>query len=153
MSEKAGLQVGDVIQRIDKTDVKSFHQVVELLRAHNPGDKVTVKVLRGKESKELILTVQRRPDAAQRNPNRPYSFSYGGQRENVQDQQGPNSFEYGGLYKSTRRRRIVDAHQQRQSSANVLQPGPRRSERRQLRLRPRHRPVSLQRRRQDIQDR
>jgi photosystem II stability/assembly factor-like uncharacterized protein len=99
-SEKAGLQVGDIIQKIDKTDVKKFEQVVELFRAHNPGDKVTVKVLRGKDSKELNLTVVRRPPR-QANPKRPYSFWYGGQRENVQNQQGPNSFEYGGLYKST----------------------------------------------------
>jgi photosystem II stability/assembly factor-like uncharacterized protein len=99
MSEKAGLQVGDVIQKIDKTEVKNFRQLVELFRAHNAGDKVMLKVLRGKESKELTLTVERRgPTRA--NPNRPYSFWYGGQRENVQDQQGPNSFEYGGLYKS-----------------------------------------------------
>jgi len=100
-SEKAGLKVGDVIQKIDKTDVKNFRQVVELFRAHNPGDKVAVKVLRGKESKELSLTVVRRTPQGQANAKRPYSFWYGGQRENVQDQQGPNSFEYGGLYKST----------------------------------------------------
>ena len=101
MSEKGGLKVGDMIQKIDKTEVKTFRQVVELFRAHNPGDKVTIKVLRGKESKELSLTVVRRPAPGQANAKRPYSFWYGGQRENVQDQQGPNSFEYGGLYKST----------------------------------------------------
>ncbi len=100
-SEKAGLRVGDVIQKVDKTDVKDFRQLVELFRAHNPGDKVTLRVLRGKESKELTLTVVRRGPAGPGNPKRPYSFWYGGQRENVQDQQGPNSFEYGGLYKST----------------------------------------------------
>src|SRR5262249_40997285 len=99
-SEKAGLKVGDVIQKIDKTDVKDLRQLTELLRAHNPGDKVAVKVLRDKESKELSLTVERR-GPGQPNPKRPYTFWYGGQRENVQNQQGPNSFEYGGLYKST----------------------------------------------------
>jgi photosystem II stability/assembly factor-like uncharacterized protein len=101
-AEKAGLQVGDILQKIDKTDVKTFQQVLALFRAHNPGDKVTIKVLRGKESKELSLEVVRRgPQQAQVNPKRPWSYWYGGQRENVQDQQGPNSFEYGGLYKST----------------------------------------------------
>jgi photosystem II stability/assembly factor-like uncharacterized protein len=100
-AEKAGLQVGDIIQKIDKTDVKTFQQVVELFRAHNPGDKVNIKLLRGKDNKELNLTLVRRPSPQQRNPKRPYSFWYGGQRENVQNQQGPNSFEYGGLYKSS----------------------------------------------------
>ncbi len=101
MSEKAGLRVGDVIEKVDKTAITGFRQLVELFRAHNPGDKVTVKIVRGKESKELSLTVERRGPAGPENPKRPYSFWYGGQRENVQDQQGPNSFEYGGLYKST----------------------------------------------------
>ena len=32
---------------------------------------------------------------------RPYSGFLGGQKENVQDQQGPESFQYGGVYKST----------------------------------------------------
>ncbi len=100
MSEQGGLLVGDIIQKVGRTDVKSFDQLIELFRAHNPGDKVTVKVLRDKESKELTLEV-RRPGFGQVNPKRPYSFMYGGQRENVQDQQGPNSFEYGGVYKST----------------------------------------------------
>jgi len=100
-SEKAGLQTGDVIQKIDKTEVKNFRQVVELFRAHNPGDKVTVHVRRGKEGKNISLNIVWRPPSGPVNPKRPYSFWYGGQRENVQDQQGPNSFEYGGLYKST----------------------------------------------------
>jgi photosystem II stability/assembly factor-like uncharacterized protein len=100
MSEKAGLKPGDVIQKIDKTDVKTFRQLIDLFRAHNPGETVKVKVLRGKESMELTLTVVRRGPPGQANPKRPYSFWYGGQRENVQAQQGPNSFEYGGLYKS-----------------------------------------------------
>ncbi len=101
MSEAAGLQVGDIIQKIDKTEVKTFQQVIGLFRAHNAGDKVVVKLLRGKESKELTVTVVRRGPTGQANAKRPYSFWYGGQRENVQDQQGPNSFEYGGLYKSS----------------------------------------------------
>src|SRR5207302_1009665 len=66
-----------------------------------PGDKVTLKVLRGKESKEVVLTVgprMARPGPAR--PTRPNSFWYGGQRENVQNQQGPEGFQYGGVYKS-----------------------------------------------------
>src|SRR5262249_33881130 len=34
-------------------------------------------------------------------PTRPHHFMYGGQQANVQNQQGPNGFEYGGVYKST----------------------------------------------------
>jgi hypothetical protein len=34
-------------------------------------------------------------------PTRPWRAFYGGQRENAQKQQGPDSFQYGGVYKST----------------------------------------------------
>jgi photosystem II stability/assembly factor-like uncharacterized protein len=98
-SAQAGLQADDVIQAIDKKKVTKLEQIVDLLHAHNPGEKVTALVLRGKETKEIALTAGARTPRA--NPNRPYSFWYGGQRENVQDQQGPNAHEYGGLYKST----------------------------------------------------
>jgi photosystem II stability/assembly factor-like uncharacterized protein len=101
MSETAGLQEGDIIQKIDKTDVKNFDQIVALFRAHNPGDKVTVKVLRDKDTKELTLTVTRPGQFGRANPRRPWGGQYSGQQPNVQDQQGPNSHEYGGVYKST----------------------------------------------------
>jgi photosystem II stability/assembly factor-like uncharacterized protein len=101
MSEKAGLRPDDIIQMMDKTRVATFLQIVEYFLAHRPGDKVTLKVLRGTETKELVVTLERRPPRGSANPRRPYSFWYGGQRENVQDQQGPNGFEYGGVYKST----------------------------------------------------
>src|SRR5258708_4409311 len=38
---------------------------------------------------------------------RPYSFWYGGQREHVQNQQGPDAVQYGGVYKSTHSADIV----------------------------------------------
>jgi photosystem II stability/assembly factor-like uncharacterized protein len=99
-ARRAGLEVGDVIQALDKKAVTSFKEIVEEMLRRTPGEKVTVKVLRGKETTELALTALRRPGAPT-NPRRPYSFWYGGQRENVQDQQGPGGQEFGGLYKST----------------------------------------------------
>src|SRR5262249_37302658 len=101
MSENAGLLAGDIIQKIDKTDVKTFDQVTEIFRAHNPGDKVIVKVLRKNETKEFTVTVARPAFGGRANPRRRYGFQYGGQLPNVQDGQGPNSHEYGGVYKST----------------------------------------------------
>src|SRR5205814_2833603 len=32
---------------------------------------------------------------------RPYGANYGGQAPNIQENQGPNNFEYGGVFKST----------------------------------------------------
>jgi S1-C subfamily serine protease/photosystem II stability/assembly factor-like uncharacterized protein len=102
-AEKAGVKVGDIIKSIDKNEVKNQRELAEQLRDHKPGDKVKLIVLRDKEMKELEANLQARQGGPgqPRNPTRPYSFFYGGQVENVQDRQGPDSFQYGGVYKST----------------------------------------------------
>src|SRR5262249_35196071 len=52
--------------------------------------------------KEFVVTLaEPRLLPGQPNPKRPYSFWYGGQRENVQNQQGSDGVQYGGVYKST----------------------------------------------------
>jgi photosystem II stability/assembly factor-like uncharacterized protein len=94
---KAGLQAGDVIQAVDKKEVKNQRELAVIIREHEPDDKITLKVLRGKETKDIVLTLEAPPGV---NRRRPYSFQYGGQRPNVQDQQGPDSFQYGGVYRS-----------------------------------------------------
>jgi photosystem II stability/assembly factor-like uncharacterized protein len=101
-AEKAGLKVGDLVKSIEKKDVTTSPQLVEQLKGHKVGDKITLQIQREQETKEIVLTLEGRPRRpGQPNPNRPYSFQYGGQRENVQNQQGPDNFQYGGLYKST----------------------------------------------------
>jgi photosystem II stability/assembly factor-like uncharacterized protein len=99
-SARAGLQVGDVIQNVADKKVASLKEVTDFLNQKGVGDKVVAKVLRGKEVKEITLTVAPRPAGPFRS-SRPYAFWYGGQRENVQDQQGPGGHEYGGVYKSS----------------------------------------------------
>src|SRR5262245_50809902 len=91
-AEKAGLQEGDLIKEIDKKPVADMQQLVELVRPHKDGDKLTLKVLRDKETKELTLTLES-PEGGNR--TRPYAYMYGGQAPNVQDDQGRNSHEYG----------------------------------------------------------
>src|SRR5204863_72191 len=81
---RAGLKPGDVIEGLDRQKVTGFRQLLQQLTFHNPGDKVTLKVLRGKDHKEVVLTVgpgMARPGPAR--PTRPNGFWYGGQRENV----------------------------------------------------------------------
>lgn len=103
---KAGIKEGDVIKSLGGKEIKTYQQVVDILREHKAGDKLKLTVVQENEPKELEVTLAAvtlgggsGPRSA--TPTRPYSFAYGGQRENVQDQQGPNSFEYGGIYKST----------------------------------------------------
>jgi photosystem II stability/assembly factor-like uncharacterized protein len=95
-SVRAGLQVGDIIVSVADKKVADFKDITDLMSKKEPGDKVPIKVLRGKDVKELTLSPQRRPFRS----NRPYSFWYGGQRENVQNQQGPDGPNLGGVYKS-----------------------------------------------------
>jgi photosystem II stability/assembly factor-like uncharacterized protein len=106
---KAGLKANDVITAIDGKAMKNYDAVLELLQSKKVGDKVKVKIQRGKESQEITVTLEARPrgfGGGQFGPGggtrtRPFAAYYGGQRENAQDRQGKDGHEYGGVYKST----------------------------------------------------
>jgi photosystem II stability/assembly factor-like uncharacterized protein len=96
---KAGLKVGDLVLAVEKTKVTSLQQLTDQLRGKRPGDKISLMVMQGKDTKTIVVTLTGRGPAP--SPTRPYSFFYGGQRENAQGTQGPDGFQYGGVYKST----------------------------------------------------
>ncbi len=98
-SQQAGLQIDDLITAVDKQKVTQFKQLVDAFRAAKPGNKIVLTVQRGQQTKELTINVPER--GTRQTPPRPYAFFYGGQRENVQERQGPDGHEYGGVYKST----------------------------------------------------
>jgi photosystem II stability/assembly factor-like uncharacterized protein len=106
-AEKAGLRVGDTITAVSDKPVRGYNALLELAREQKPGDKVKVKIVRAGQALEVDLTYGTRPAGqagGQRggvDPKRPFSATLGGQRENVQDQQGPEGYQYGGVYKST----------------------------------------------------
>jgi photosystem II stability/assembly factor-like uncharacterized protein len=98
---KAGVKADDVVLAIDKKPVKRGRDLLAALRDRKPGDKVTLQVQRGPAKTDFVVTLAERRGVPNPPPsNRPYSFWYGGQRENVQHQQGPDAAQYGGLYKS-----------------------------------------------------
>jgi photosystem II stability/assembly factor-like uncharacterized protein len=94
-SVRAGLLVGDVLVAVEGKKVANFKELTDLLNQKAPGSKFVVKVQRGTEVKDLNLTTLQRPPKS-----RPYAFWYGGQRPNVQVQQGPGGTNFGGVYKS-----------------------------------------------------
>lgn len=98
-SEKAGLKSGDIVQTIDGKDVKDYAALIQEIRSREPEDKMKVKVLRGEKKVEVVVTLGDRRGSG--NSTRPYTYSYFGQRPNVQDQQGADGHEYGGIYNST----------------------------------------------------
>jgi len=92
---KAGLKGGDVVVAIGEEAIDSYEALVAQIRKHHAGDKVKVKVKRGDATVEVELTFGVRQD---RNP---FAASLSGQRENMQDKQGEDGFQTGGLFKST----------------------------------------------------
>ena len=54
---KAGLEQGDVVTKIDKTEITSADSLIIALRSYEVGDKVTLTVQHGKEQKELEVTL------------------------------------------------------------------------------------------------
>lgn len=95
-AEKAGVMKGDVVKEIQGKEVSDYRAALAMLREMKAGDKVTLKVARATEVKEIEVVVEDRPL-----PPRPYTASLGGQAQNIQDQQGTKGYEYGGIYKST----------------------------------------------------
>ena len=95
-ADKAGLTVNDVITHIDGTSLNNDRVIFKLLGAKKVGDKVKVTYLRGKAKKEVEVVLE------MSNPGRPHAHpQLGGQRENVQDFQGKEGNDTGGLFKST----------------------------------------------------
>lgn len=69
-AESAGLQPGDLVTRFGDEEVRSFDDLKALVARRNPGDEVTVVVVRGSQTREfpLVIGAASRPDPA---PERP----------------------------------------------------------------------------------
>lgn len=57
---EAGIQAGDVITEVNNVKVRSVSELQEQVNRYRPGDKVSVKVLRGKDTKNFSLTLKNR---------------------------------------------------------------------------------------------
>jgi membrane-associated protease RseP (regulator of RpoE activity) len=58
---KAGLQVGDVITKVDADKIEEPKELFEKIGAHEPGDKVTITYLRDKKENKATVTLDERP--------------------------------------------------------------------------------------------
>ena len=96
----AQIKPGDLIKAIDKKPLTSLQQLSEATRNRRPGDRIPFTIQRNKETKEVVVTLQTRQRRGQA-AGRPWGTFLAGQRENVQDRQGPDGFQTGGIYKST----------------------------------------------------
>lgn len=64
-AEKEGVKVGDVLLAIDETPIKEFDDTLKVLRGKKVGNKISLKVQRGEESKSIEITLSARPGVAQ----------------------------------------------------------------------------------------
>jgi S1-C subfamily serine protease len=58
---QAGLQASDVITGFDGFDIYNPDELLQRLVLHNPGDQVTLTVIRGGQSTNLSLTIGEAP--------------------------------------------------------------------------------------------
>jgi photosystem II stability/assembly factor-like uncharacterized protein len=100
-AEKAGIQAGDIILAVGDKLVLTYQQLLDAVQAHKPGDSVSFKVSRNKEQKEFSIALDKMEAGQGGNPKRPFLARLGSQPENVQAKQGPDGWQYGGVYKST----------------------------------------------------
>lgn len=111
-SEKAGLKPNDVVVKVGDKEVKNYNGLVAEIRARQANDEMSVEVKRGEKDVKVQVVLG---DRNTTQGTRPYTYSYFGQRPNIQDQQGADGYQYGGIYKS------LDAGEtwQRVNSLNV----------------------------------
>jgi membrane-associated protease RseP (regulator of RpoE activity) len=70
-ADDAGLQSGDVITKVDDTEVTSPTQLVQVISSHDSGDKVTVTYTRNGQTKTADVTLGDRADAPSQAPSSP----------------------------------------------------------------------------------
>ena len=61
----AGLKVGDIVKAVDKKPLANYDELTAQIRAHKIGDKLTLTVLRDKETHDIVVTLGKRPEPAQ----------------------------------------------------------------------------------------
>jgi len=107
-AEQAGLQEGDIITKVDDTDVDSADGLILAVRSHNVGDQVTVTYMRGSEEQTTQVTLgsdegvtssgSEEPDSRSRNDD---SYSNGLPYDLYQyffENQGNGGNDYPGSY-------------------------------------------------------
>jgi serine protease Do len=58
-AEKAGIQVGDLILKLDGHELKEYAELPALIRSREPGDEVEIEVRRGEETLKIEATLGR----------------------------------------------------------------------------------------------
>jgi len=95
-AEAAELKVDDIIIRFGDENIASYEQLTRAIRHRKAGETVTVEFVRDRQFMVAEVTLAEREDPDQA----VFSGGLGGQRENVQEEQGIDAFETGGTFRS-----------------------------------------------------
>jgi len=93
----AGLKNGDIILALGDHKIGSNDELTSVIRQHRGGDVVKIEYVRDREFHESEITFATRDDD---NDLREFDGGLGGQRENLQERQGFDGHQSGGIYRS-----------------------------------------------------
>jgi photosystem II stability/assembly factor-like uncharacterized protein len=99
-ASKAGLMTDDLLLALDKQPLKSLKALAAEIARRAAGEKAVFTVKRKEDTLDVVLTLTPRPSVGRGGASRPYERFWGGQQGNIQDKQGPDGHEYGGIYRS-----------------------------------------------------
>jgi photosystem II stability/assembly factor-like uncharacterized protein len=100
---KAGLLVQDRITKVGDEAIKTWADLLEIVRDSQPDQKLALTIVRGETTMQIEVVLGRRDDAlaaAAGRPNGPYSGRLFGQEANKQEFQGELGHETGGVFRS-----------------------------------------------------
>ena len=103
-SDKAGLKVGDIVASIDGRVVPSYSEMLKEIHKRPAGKTVKLVVSRERKLVDINLELGKKPEpkgsSSSQNRRNDFTGTLGGQAANLQDTQGPEGYEYGGIYLS-----------------------------------------------------
>lgn len=101
---KAGLQAGDIVTKIDNTDVTSASDLTSAIGNYKPGDKVILTIFRSGETKTVEVTLEEstpekteKQNQAQQEYQQEYQQSQQQQQQSQQQQQGSSGWPFGSF--------------------------------------------------------
>ena len=97
-ADEAGLEKGDILLSVDGQHIKSWEEFVRRQRLYEPESKIALEYVRERELGSLEVELCLHPK--ERRGRTLFGAMLGGQDPNVQDEQGKDAVDMGGVYRS-----------------------------------------------------